>query len=153
MKKIKVLIISLIVVFIVAFLGSLLTGNVKSDWYQAIKPNITPPSFVFPIAWSILFFLIALSLCFSYINAKTKIDKGNIGAVFAANFLVNIAWSLLFFYLKNPAAAFVDIIILWVSILLMIFVTRKTSKLASWLLVPYLLWVSFAVILNFLSIS
>jgi tryptophan-rich sensory protein len=153
MKNWRVLIVSLVVVYLVALFGSLLTGNVKSEWYREIKPAITPQNFVFPIVWNILFFLIALSLFFSYIKARKRIEKGNIIAVFAANFLINIAWSLLFFYLKNPKAAFIDIVVLWFSILLMIFVTKKTSKLASWLLLPYLLWVSFAAILNFLIIS
>jgi len=148
----KVLIISLIVVYLVAFIGSLLTGNVKSDWYIAIKPNITPPGFVFPIVWNILFFLIALSFYFSYTKTKKIIEKADVIAVFAANFIFNIAWSFLFFYIKNPAASFIEIIVLWVSILLMIFVTRKYSKLASYLLLPYLLWVTFASYLNYLIV-
>jgi translocator protein len=147
----KVLLASLIIVYIVAFLGSLFTApNTSTDWYQSIRPSITPPNWVFPIAWNFLFFLITLSLYFSWVSSNKK-QKVKIAWVFAINFVLNILWSVLFFGLKNVKLAFVEIIILWISILSMILVTRKINKKASYLLWPYLIWVSFATILNFLS--
>lgn len=147
----KVLIASFLIVFLVAYLGSLFTNNaVKSDWYESIKSGITPPNFVFPIAWSIIFFMIALSLYFSWISAD-KEGRKNIAFAFGINFLLNMLWSVLYFGLKIPKASFVEIIFLWLSILSMILVTRKIDKKAAWLLVPYLLWTAFASILNFLS--
>lgn len=143
----KVLIVSLVLVYLTAFLGSLFTDT--TGWYQSVKPTITPPNFVFPIVWNILFFLIALSLYFSYINSKGK-QKKNIIIVFTINLILNALWSFLFFGLQNPIAGFVELIVLWVSIITMVFVTSKVSKLSAWLLVPYLLWVSFAGILNYL---
>ena len=85
MKKInwKVLIVSLVVVYLVAFVGSLFTSPVTdSEWYDSIKPSITPPGWVFPIVWNILFFLIALSLYFSWINAMESDVKKKIAVVF-----------------------------------------------------------------------
>lgn len=143
------LIISLIVVAIVAFLGSLFTSqSVKSEWYQSIKPSITPPNFVFPIVWTILFFLIALALYFSWINAKNIKTKSTIVLVFVINFILNVLWSAFFFGLRSPIIGFIDIIVLWFSILAMILITRQINRTAAWLLVPYLLWVTFAAILN-----
>jgi len=145
----NILIASFVIVFLVASVGSYFTQNVKTTWYETIKPGITPPNFVFPIVWSILFALIALSLYFSWNKAK---DKSELALAFRANFFVNITWSVIYFYLKNPLFAFFNIILLIASIGILIYVTRKTDKLSSWLLVPYLLWGLFASILNYLSI-
>ena len=153
-KKInwKVLITCLIIVILIACIGSLFTTPaVKSSWYQSNKPSLTPPDIVFPIAWTILFFLIFLALYFSWTSAKTKNSKKKITAVFGFNFLLNIYWSILYFHFKNPTAAFIEIILLWISILMMILITWKINKKSAYLLIPYLLWVSFAAILNFLS--
>lgn len=147
----KVLIISLIIVYAVAFIGSLFTSsNVDSEWYESIKPEITPPNYVFPIVWNILFFLIALSLYFAWASAKKK-DKNKILIVFGINFALNILWSILYFSLQNPFASFIELIFLWFSILAMMFVTYRINKIASYLLVPYLVWVGFAGVLNWLS--
>ena len=147
----KILIISLIMVYLVAFIGSLFTSPVTdSAWYESIKPSITPPNWVFPIVWNILFFLIAISLYISWISAK-KIEKKKIVLVFGINFILNIFWSVLYFGLKNPSLAFFELIVLWFSILIMILVTCRINKIASYLLVPYFLWVSFAGVLNYLS--
>ncbi|MFH1421009.1 MAG: TspO/MBR family protein [Candidatus Aenigmatarchaeota archaeon] len=151
MKKInwKVLILSFIAVFVVAAIGSSVTTI--GAWYESIKPSITPPNFVFPIAWTTLFILIAISLYFAWTSSNKK-EKKNIAVVYGANFVLNITWSALFFSLQNTKAAFVDIIFLWFSIVAMIIVAWKADKRASLMLVPYLAWVSFATLLNFLAI-
>jgi len=154
-KKInwKNLIVSFIVVSATAFLGSLFTSKgVESFWYWTVRPSITPPNWVFPIAWGILFFLIFLSLYISLTNAKDKKISSRIELVFGINLILNFLWSFLFFGLRSPLFAFADLILLWLSIFAMIFVTKKISKKASWLLIPYLLWVSFAGVLNYLSL-
>jgi len=152
MKKVKVLLLSLAIVFLVAYIGSLFTSNnTNSEWYQSIKPAITPPNFVFPTAWTIIFVLIAVSLYLVWISAKKK-DKQKIAIVFGINFLLNILWSYLYFSLRNPLFAFIELIFLWLSIGAMIFITNKVNKTSAYLLLPYLLWVSFAAVLNYLSI-
>jgi len=153
-KKInwKILIFSLVVVYLVAFIGSLFTSpNTNTEWYNSIRPSITPPNFVFPIVWNILFFLIGLSLYFSLIKAKKK-EKKEIYLVFGINFILNIFWSVLYFGLKNPVLSFIEIILLIFSIIIMITTTYKINKISSYLLWPYLIWVCFAGVLNFLSI-
>ena len=148
----KALLTSLGLVCLAAFLGSLFTSpNVNSDWYESIKPDITPPNYVFPIVWSVLFFLIGLSMYFAWTNSKPE-NKKMIAIVFGINLALNIIWSILYFGMKNAAGAFIGLILLWISIIYMILVLRKIDKTSACLLIPYLLWVSFAGILNLLSV-
>jgi len=148
----KLLLACMVIVYFVAFLGSIFTTpNVNTAWYDSIKPSITPPGWVFPIAWNILFFLIAISLYLAWISSK-KNQKTKIAFAFGINLILNAFWSYLYFGLKNPAFAFIDLIVIWLSIAMMIYITYKINKTASYLLIPYLLWVSFAGILNYLSI-
>jgi benzodiazapine receptor len=147
----KVLIDCLIIVFLIAFLGSMFTtSKTNSDWYQLNKPSITPPNFVFPVVWNILFFLISLSLYFAWTNSKNRKSKTKIVFAFGINLILNAFWSYLFFKLENPTYAFYELIILWFSILFMILTTYKINKKSSYLLIPYFIWVSFAGILNYL---
>jgi len=130
----------------------MLTGdNTKSEWYESIKPSITPPSYVFPIAWNILFFLIAVSMYFAWISSAKK-EKKNIIFFYGLNFALNMSWSLFYFTLRNVLVAFIDIIFIWISILSIIIYTWKVDRKAAYCMIPYLLWVSFAAVLNFLSL-
>jgi len=147
----KVLIISLIVVYSVAFFGGLFTSqNVNSEWYESTKTSLTPPNFIFPIVWNILFFLIAISLYLAWTSAKNKTTKKTIAIIFGINLFLNFAWSIIFFGLQNPKGAFIELIVLWISIVAMIYTTYRINKTSSYLLIPYLLWVSFAGILNWM---
>ncbi|MFC1682084.1 TspO/MBR family protein [Nanoarchaeota archaeon] len=145
----KVLILSLIIVYGVAFLGSLFTDT--TDWYESVKPSLTPPSYVFPIVWNILFFLIAISLYLAWTKSNKK-QKSKIALLFGINLFLNLLWSFLFFGLHQPLLAFIELILLWFSIIAMILVVRKINKTSAWLLTPYLLWVTFAGVLNFLIV-
>jgi tryptophan-rich sensory protein len=150
-NKLKVFVFSLLIVYLTAFIGSFFTSmNTGSQWYQEIKPSITPPNYVFPIVWNILFFLIAVSLYFAWINSDKK-QKMKVMIVFGINFVLNILWSVFYFGMQKPNYAFFELIFLWLSIIAMIFVTARISKKSAWLLVPYLLWVSFAGVLNYMS--
>ena len=142
----KVLILSFIAVHLTAVIGTFFT-NSDTEWYDSIKPSITPPSIVFPIVWTILFILLSFSLYFAWINGK-KNQRKIIALVFGINLVLNALWSYLFFGLQNPIASFCELIILWFSIVSMLIVTYKISKRSCYLLIPYFLWVSFAGILN-----
>ncbi|MBS3073633.1 tryptophan-rich sensory protein [Candidatus Pacearchaeota archaeon] len=148
-----IFIICLLIVFLVAFLGSIFTSSgVNSLWYDSIKPKITPPNWVFPLVWNILFLLIAISLFFAWTRAKNKKEKIKVGFLFGINLFLNILWSFLFFGLRNPLFGFIEIILVWLSILALIIGLWGISKISSWFLVPYILWVSFASIINYLAI-
>ena len=146
----KTLIISIAVVFLIAFIGSLFTSPVTdSQWYLNNKPSITPPNFIFPTVWNILFLLISFSLYLSWINSNKK-QKKKIAIIFGINLFLNVFWSFLFFTLQKPAWAFAELIVLWISILAMILTTWRIDRKASYMLIPYLVWVSFAGVLNLL---
>jgi translocator protein len=148
----KVLIVCLILVFIAAWIGNHFTSaSVNSSWYQQIKPNITPPNWVFPIVWTILFLLLAISLYLAFIGANS-LDKISITAAFGLNLFFNVAWSAFYFGMKNTGMAFFDLIFLWLSIILIMKITWRIDRKASYLLIPYPIWVSFAGILNYLSV-
>ncbi len=136
---------SFIVVYFTAFVGSLFTDI--GNWYESVRPAITPPNYVFPVVWNILFFMIALSLFFAYISGK---KRKLVVLVYGINLVLNGFWSYLFFGLQKPGLAFYGLIALWFSILWMIFVVWRIDKKFVWLLVPYLLWVGFAGYLNYL---
>lgn len=146
---VKVFIISFLIVLIVAFLGSLFTDT--GTWYDSIKPGITPPSFVFPIAWTTLFVLIALSMYFSWIKANDQ-QRNKIMVFYLINFILNILWSAIFFGMKQTSLALFEIVVLWMSILSLMIVNWRINKTATWLLLPYFLWVSFATLLNILIV-
>ncbi|HLA23254.1 MAG TPA: TspO/MBR family protein [Candidatus Nanoarchaeia archaeon] len=146
----NVFVASLIIVYSVAFLGSVFTSNsVNSQWYELVKPDFTPPNFIFPIVWNILFFLIALSLYFSWISARDISVKKTLVIVFGVNLFLNVLWSFVFFEMQNPKWALFELFALWISIIVMIYATYRINKISSCILVPYFLWVSFAGFLNY----
>ncbi len=149
MKKLnwKILVVAFIVVHLAAFVGSRFTDT--GNWYETVKPRITPPNYIFPIVWTILFILISISFYFVLVSKKGK-WKDRAIILFVINIILNGLWSYLFFGLQNPVMAFFELILLWITILLMIYTSSKINKTASYLLIPYLLWVSFAGILNYL---
>ncbi len=117
-------------------------------WYFALeKSSLTPPNWVFPVAWTSLYIMIGISLYAFLMYADGKRRPAVI--VFAIQLVLNGAWSWLFFGRHEPALALVDIILLWLSIIALIYMFGRESKLAAGLLVPYVLWVSFATYLNF----
>lgn len=144
----KILLFALAISYASAVIGSFFTDT--GGWFESIKPSITPPNIIFPIVWNILFFLIALSMYLSFVNEKKQKERNKVAFLFGANLFLNILWSIFFFGLQNPIAAFIDLILLWGSIFFLVFIVRKASKIGAYLLLPYLLWVSFAGILNFI---
>lgn len=154
-KKVWTLLICFIIVAFVSYTGSFFTiSETNSEWYNAVKSNLTPPNIVFPIVWTILYILIAFSMYFAWINTKKKDkkQKNKLILAFAINLMFNILWSIIFFGMKHPLAGFLTLIIIWLSTILCMIFVKKNSKLSFWLLIPYLLWLSFAGILNYQAI-
>lgn len=136
------LILSIGICLGVGVLGSIFTISSIPTWYATLnKPFFSPPNWVFGPVWTILYILMGISLYLVWI-------KRRIPAVFWTQLLLNAIWSIIFFGMKNPLLAFVEIIILWLAIFLTIKSFYKINRLAGNLLIPYLLWVSFASILN-----
>jgi len=148
--KITKLAISLIACFATAFVGSIFTISAIPTWYaQLAKPSFAPPNWLFGPAWTLLYFLMAISLWLVWEKGfKAKGVRRAIG-IFSFQLLLNALWSIAFFGLKSPLMGFLIIALLWYSILSTIVAFYKIDKRAAWLLLPYIAWVSFASILNF----
>ena len=117
------------------------------SWYRRLpKPAWTPPDFLFPIAWTILFAMMAYAAYLVWMAGG--VDAIPILAVFGAHLGVNAAWSFLFFGRKRIDLALADVAVLWAMILVLMIGFAGFSRLASLLLAPYLVWVSFAALLN-----
>lgn len=144
----KKLTISIAIPLIAALIGSIFTNSSVGSWFKTItKPWFSPPDWLFGPVWTILFILMGISL---YLVWNTKSSKKiNAISVFGIQLALNIAWSGLFFGMQEPAYAFIEIIILWVAIAANILYFRVISKTAAYLLLPYILWVTFAVFLNY----
>ncbi|HMU47615.1 MAG TPA: tryptophan-rich sensory protein [Chitinophagaceae bacterium] len=144
------LIISILIPLAIGFSGSFFTVTGIGSWYQGInKPAWNPPNWIFGPVWTTLYILMGIAL---YMVWKPGImDRPHKIAflLFGAQLILNFFWSIIFFGQHKIGWAFIEIIILWLMILLTIFSFAQVNKLAAWLLVPYISWVSFAAILNY----
>ncbi len=124
-------------------LGSIFTFNSVDTWYLTInKPFFNPPSWVFGPVWTVLYLMMGISLYLAWNTKKIPLTW------FWIQLALNALWSILFFGLKNPTIAFIEILLLWIAIFMTIKSFWRLNRTAAWLLVPYLLWVTFASILN-----
>ncbi|MBI2048119.1 MAG: tryptophan-rich sensory protein [Parcubacteria group bacterium] len=160
LKDFFTLVISIAITAGAGFVGSLFTTPAIPIWYaELVKPALNPPSFVFGPVWGILYILMGISLFLIWKKHSNilqnirmlQIWKWGVG-VFFLQLVLNTLWSILFFGLQSPALALLDTVLLWLSILITIILFYKLSRLAAYLLVPYILWVSFAVYLNYLIV-
>jgi translocator protein len=132
----------------VSFISSVFTVPEIHGWYSHInKPTFTPPNWVFGPVWIILYTMMGIALFLVWKN--TASNKREAIFMFVIQLFLNFTWSILFFYLHVIGFALIDIGLLWIFILLTTLSFRKTSVNASILLIPYLLWVTYASILNF----
>lgn len=128
-------------------IGSLFTRPAVTNWYVTLeKPFFSPPNWLFAPVWTVLFLLMGVSLYLVLVSSKPK--KPAI-AVFAIQLVLNVFWSVLFFGLRTPFFAMFEIIVLWAAIAITIKKFYEVDKTAAMLLLPYLVWVSFATVLNF----
>lgn len=132
----------------VAGLGALIT-ELGPWYYHLVLPGWKPPDWLFGPAWTLIFSLAAISGYLSWTRApRNDVSQARILALFLVNAMLNVAWSVLFFRLHRPDWALLEVLLLWVSIVALMVMTSRSSHLASWLLLPYLLWVTFAGVLN-----
>ena len=146
---------SLVVCFLAAAVGSVFTMPAIPTWYATLaKPGFAPPNWIFGPVWTVLYVLMALSLYLvwmEYDRAKYK-KRDIIGPalwMFGVQLVLNAVWSFLFFGLRSPFYGLIGIILVWLAIVMTMIKFWKISKASVWLLVPYILWVSFATIVAF----
>lgn len=133
----------------VGFVSSFLTTSSIPTWYATLnKPSFSPPNFVFAPVWTTLYILMGIALYMVWSHGMKKKKVKTAVYVFLIQLLLNFTWSLVFFGLHAPLLAFINIVLLWATLLFTIIKFYAVSKWASRLLIPYILWVSFATILN-----
>jgi translocator protein len=143
------LILFIIITNLAGAVGSIFTTSKIPTWYASInKPGFNPPNWIFGPVWTLLFILMGISAFLIWQHGIKKKKVKVAMYIFGLQLLFNILWSMIFFGLQNPLLAFIEIIILWALILLTIVKFAEISKKAAYLLIPYILWVSFAAILN-----
>ena len=128
--------------------GWLTNDRIKIYRETIVQPALSPPPAVFPIVWGILFALMGIGAARIYLAPASDARSRSL-LLFLLQLGFNFFWSIIFFRFQAFGFAFIWLIILWTLILLMILSFRNVDKLAAWLQIPYLLWVTFAAYLNF----
>ena len=147
LKNILKFIICLIVPMLVGGISGVATVAGIKDWYVHLnKPFFNPPNYLFGPVWSILYLLMGISL-FMILQSKSITKKKAISIFFVQLFL-NFWWSFLFFKFQLLGISLIEIVLMWLSILWMIIEFKKINKTAAYLQIPYLVWVTFASLLN-----
>ncbi|WP_214021080.1 tryptophan-rich sensory protein [Methanoculleus sp.] len=132
------------------FIGSIFTTPAIPTWYAGlVKPALTPPAWVFSPVWTVLYILMGIALYLVWSKGWGQKNVHVATAIFAVQLVLNAFWSYLFFGMQAPYFALIVIMLLWIAIIMTIAAFYRVSVPAAVLLVPYLLWVSFAAYLNY----
>lgn len=147
MKKYKPYLISLVITFIAAGIGAAATYAGMDGFMKLSQPLFSPPSFLFPVVWTILYILMSLAAARVYVLEGKRFTTPV--KLYAVQLFFNMVWSILFFGFGAYLAAFIWLVILWVLVLLMIMTFYPVCKGCAFSQIPYLMWLSFAAYLNF----
>ena len=146
--KWKQLLIAVAIPLVVGGLAALLTSGNMDLFEMVEKPPLSPPGWLFPVAWTILYILMGVASYLVWQTTGSPRLRQQALRLYGLQLVVNFVWPLLFFNLQWYVVAFLWLVLLWVLILLTLLAFRRLSPVAGWLLVPYLLWVTFAGYLN-----
>lgn len=150
MNKITRILVVVVTCLAIGYFSGMVTRSAIITWYPTlVKPSFNPPNWIFAPVWSMLYIMmgVAAGLVWNRIDHEKEAVK-NALICFAVQLGLNALWSYLFFGLKNPLLAGVEIIVLWLMIYETYTKFAKINSIAGYLLLPYLLWVSFAMVLN-----
>lgn len=148
--NIKKLLFSLAICQLTGLLGGLFTYSAINSWYPIlVKPSFVPPNWAFSVVWPLLYLLMGVAFYIIWIRGMQSPEVKKAISVFSFQLFLNLLWSVLFFWLRSPLLGLIEIVCLWLMILATIFSFFKISRNAGILLVPYLIWVSFAAWLNY----
>ena len=149
--SIKKLVGSVLLCEAAGVVGSVFTRDSLRDWYPTLqKPSFTPPDWVFGPVWTVLYAMMGVSL---YLASRQREEDAAVGSaarlLFAVQLMLNALWTYIFFGRRSPGWALVEIMLLWVAIASTALSFSRVSRTAALLLLPYLLWTSFATVLNY----
>ncbi len=147
--KLKPLLINIFIPLAVGGFSALLTMNSMDSFESINKPPLSPPGWLFPVVWTILYILMGIAAYLVFTSDKPKKQINTALIVYGVQLFFNFLWSLIFFNREDYLFAFIWLVALWALILANIILFYRISKPAGILLIPYLLWVTFAGYLNF----
>jgi len=148
-KDIGALIISLIISEGIGILGGLFGGNSSGAYQDIIRPSFSPPGWIFGVVWPILYLLMGIAAYRVWMVGKQGKDVKKALTFYGIQLFLNFIWSILFFRYNLIGLALIEIVILLVFIIITTIMFFRIDKKAGWLMVPYILWVSFATVLNY----
>jgi tryptophan-rich sensory protein len=144
------LVIAIVVSELAGAIGSLFTISAIPTWYATLqKPALNPPSWIFGPVWTTLYVLMGIAAFLVWKKGWERKEVRTALSVFGLQLVLNALWSIVFFGLHSPAWALANIAALWIAVIWTMFVFYKISRPAMYLLVPYIIWVSFASYLNY----
>ena len=146
MKKAKPYVFSILLALTVVGLSALATANNMNIYDKITMPPLSPPGWLFPVVWTILFILMGISAALIFVSDSAQ--KESALFVYAVSLALNFTWSILFFNMQAFILSFIVLVGLWVSIIITIVKYFTIDKTAAWLQMPYLIWVTFAGYLN-----
>lgn len=148
MKKAIQLIASILLCLSIGALSGIATASGVKTWYiDIIKPIFNPPNYIFAPVWTVLYFLMGVSF-YLILQGPKSVEKSKAICLFFLQLTLNFAWSFLFFKYHLIGIACIEIILIWLAVLAMILQFYKVNSWAAKLQIPYLLWLSFATVLN-----
>jgi tryptophan-rich sensory protein len=140
--------ISILLPLSLGAIAGMFTSQSVPEWYATLnRPSFNPPNWIFGPVWTTLYILMGISFFLVWKQEASKVRNRAI-LIFLLQLMLNFAWSFIFFYFNMIGLALVEIILLWISIVLMLVVFYKIKPIASYINIPYLLWVTFATVLN-----
>ena len=144
------LVVAIVITQLAGIIGSLFTFSAIPTWYATLtKPELNPPSWVFGPVWTTLYVLMGVSVFLIWQKGWERKDVKVALSVYGIQLVLNALWSIVFFGMQSPGLALVNIALLFISIFFTMVLFYKISRPAMYLLIPYILWVSFASYLNY----
>ncbi len=147
--KWKQLIIAVLIPLVVGGVSALLTRNAMMTFDTLQKPPLSPPAWVFPVVWTILYTLMGIASYLVYVTPASRIDKDGALTVYGLQLAVNFLWSIIFFNLEMYRFAFVWLLLLLLLVIITAVRFYRINKAAGWLFIPYIVWLLIAAYLNF----
>ena len=146
-NKILSFVLFLIITYSASFIGGMATISFKEPWYsELIKSNFNPPDWIFAPVWTMLYFLMTLAIWFFWHSKKRDM---NTVYIYFIHILFNTTWSVVFFAYHNILLALINLMTLLGLIIILILRFKRVNKVSAYLMIPYLLWSSYALFLNF----
>lgn len=145
----KTLIVSIIIPLLTGGIASLISKDAMKSFENLNQPPLSPPSWLFPVAWTILYILMGIASYKVFTAEGDMTERKNALIFYGIQLFFNFAWTIIFFNFGQYLFAFVWLVVLWAFILITMLKFYKIDKIAGFLILPYLLWVSFAGYLNF----